>query len=61
MMRDYCISAANAAVNDWQKKKKKKKRKKHRPAAARTGVDVHFDTRKSKKVVMMYLPLNVAL
>lgn len=44
-----------------KKKKKKKKRKKHRPAAARTGVDVHFDTRKSKKVVMMYLPLNVAL
>jgi DNA-binding protein YbaB len=28
MMRDYCISAANAAVNDWQKKKKEKEKKK---------------------------------
>jgi hypothetical protein len=26
MMRDYCISAANAAVNDWQKKRKRKEK-----------------------------------
>jgi hypothetical protein len=35
MMRDYCISAANAAVNDWQKKKKKEKEKKKTPSGGR--------------------------
>jgi hypothetical protein len=48
-------------IGKKKKEKKRKEKKKRRPAAARTGVDVHFDTRKSKKVVMMYLPLNVAL